>query len=408
VKENFELYLKKVLQNSLVKPAEEMMEDCLRICIELAGAQGGSILAEEGPFLKFIFSNVASLIGVNVPWDSIAGTTARESFVIYTYAPTDKRHFDGVDDAIKHQTRYLLSIPIPSIHQAAEARSRVKSAGVLQLLFDENLFPDKDVARGAVEFSLDDVKTQAHYEDTLQDVFWILPNISFGMEVMRLRQTSYQVIHELKNKLIACQSWMNCLKEDIGEQSPELLQDETIKEDLELATSAAKEGSKLAVNYLQLTKIYTPQVEETSLNEVVRKTAADVRVFAESLDSWPVQVVTQLDPAVPLKSLDPEQLRMAFFNLCKNAVEALTEFKSPNATVTICSKEEARRTRIDFADNGPGMPEEIASNLFTAFKTKKQGGTGLGLTICKKIIDIHGGSIRCETGPSGTRFIVEI
>ena len=46
MKENFEVYLKQVLQNSLVKPAEEMMEDCLRICIELAGAQGGSILAE--------------------------------------------------------------------------------------------------------------------------------------------------------------------------------------------------------------------------------------------------------------------------------------------------------------------------------------------------------------------------
>ena len=148
MKENFEVYLKQVLQNSLVKPAEEMMEDCLRICIDLAGAQGGSILAEEGPFLKFVFSNVASLIGLNVPWDSIAGNTARHSTVIYTYAPTDKRHFDGIDGTIKHQTRYLLSIPIPSIHQAAEARSQVKSAGVLQLLFDDNLFPERRPGRG--------------------------------------------------------------------------------------------------------------------------------------------------------------------------------------------------------------------------------------------------------------------
>lgn len=408
MKENFEVYLKQVLQNSLVKPAEEMMEDCLRICIELAGAQGGSILAEEGPFLKFIFSNVASLIGLNVPWDSIAGNTARHSTVIYTYAPTDKRHFDGIDGAIKHQTRYLLSIPIPSIHQAAEARSQVKSAGVLQLLFDENLFPERDVTRGAVEFSLDDVKAQAHYEDTLQDVFWILPNISFGMEVMRLRQTSYQVIHELKNKLIAAQSWMNCLKEDVQTANPALLEDDAIKEDFDLAESAAREGSKLAVNYLQLTKIYTPQVEDVNLNDVLRKTAADVRVFAGDHSTWPVEVRPELDDAVTIKRLDPEQLRMAFFNLCKNAVEALAEFKTQNALLRIVSREDGRRTRIDIIDNGPGMPEEIASNLFTAFKTKKQGGTGLGLTICKKIIDIHGGNIRCETGPGGTRFIVEI
>ncbi|MBN2449094.1 MAG: HAMP domain-containing histidine kinase [Lentisphaeria bacterium] len=406
--ENFEVYLKQVLQNSLVKPPEEMMEDCLKICITLASASGGSILAEEGPFLKFIFSNVPSLIGMNVPWDSIAGNTARESIVIFTYAPADKRHYDAIDDTIKHQTRYLLSIPIPSIHQAAEARERVKSAGVLQLLFNENIFPGFDVNTGAVEFSLQDVKEQERYKDTLQDVFWILPNISFGMEVMRLRQTSYQVIHELKNKLIATQSWLNCLKEDIEDLSKEAFEDETVKEDFELAESAAREGSKLAVNYLQLTKIYTPQVEDTDLNEVLRRTAADMRVFAADFSEHPIEIKLDLDDKVPLKRLDPDQLRMAFFNLCKNAVEALAEFRTENACLTIASREQPRSTRIDIADNGPGMPEEIASNLFTAFKTKKQGGTGLGLTICKKIIDIHGGNIRCETGAKGTRFLVEI
>lgn len=408
MKDNFEVYLKQVLQNSLVKPPEEMMEDCLKICIDLASASGGSILAEEGPFLKFVFSNVPSLIGMNVPWDSIAGNTARESVVIFTYAPTDKRHFGGIDGTIKHQTRYLLSIPIPSIHQAAEARERVKSAGVLQLLFNENIFPDKDVTGGAVEFSLQDVREQERYKETLQDVFWILPNISFGMEVMRLRQTSYQVIHELKNKLIGTQSWLNCLKEDIEDLSPEVFEDETVKEDFDLAVGSAREGSKLAVNYLQLTKIYTPQVEETDLNEVLRRTAAEARVFAADFTDHPIEVVTEPDPKVPIKRLDPDQLRMAFFNLCKNAVEALAEFKVENARLTLSSREQARSTRIDIMDNGPGMPEEIANNLFTAFKTKKQGGTGLGLTICKKIIDIHGGSIRCETGKGGTRFIVEI
>jgi len=408
VKKNFEVYLRQVLQNSLVKPAEEMMADCLRICIELAGAQGGSILAEEGPYLKFLFSNVEALIGRTVPWDSIAGNTANRSRVIYTYAPTDKRHFDGIDGEIKHQTRYLLSIPIPSIHQAAEAREHVKSAGVLQLLFDEDLFPERHVAEGAVEFSLDDVKAEDHYEDTLQDVFWILPNISFGMEVMRLRQTSYQVIHELKNKLIAAQSWLNCLQEDLEEAHPGAMEQDPLKEDFDLAQGAAREGSKLAVNYLQLTKIYTPQLEEADLNAVLRRTAADVRVFAGDHSPWPIAVDLDLDEAVPIRRLDPEQLRMALFNLCKNAIEALAEFKTPEARLLLVSREGGGCTRIEIVDNGPGMPEDIAANLFTAFKTKKQGGTGLGLTICKKIIDIHGGSIRCETGAAGTRFIVEM
>ena len=52
--------------------------------------------------------------------------------------------------------------------------------------------------------------------------------------------------------------------------------------------------------------------------------------------------------------------------------------------------------------------KEIADNLFVPFKTKKEGGTGLGLTITKKIIDVHGGTIRCETGSTGTRFTLTL
>jgi two-component system nitrogen regulation sensor histidine kinase GlnL len=50
------------------------------------------------------------------------------------------------------------------------------------------------------------------------------------------------------------------------------------------------------------------------------------------------------------------------------------------------------------------MPEEIANNLFIPFKTKKEGGTGLGLTIAKKIIDLHSGRIQCNTSSNGTEF----
>ncbi len=408
MKDDFEVYLKQVLQSSLIKPPEDMMQDCLDICINLAGAGGGSILAEEGPFLKFLFSNVPSLIGMNVPWDSIAGTAARKGLVIYTYAPTDKRHFDRIDGTISHETRYLLSIPIPSVHQAAEARDRIKSAGVLQLLFEENLFPQLDVSREAKEFSLEDVKEEDPYEESLKHVFWILPNISFGMEVMRLRQTSYQVIHELKNKLIAARSWLNCLKEDVEEMDKTIFESEDIQEDFELAESAAREGSKLAVGYLQLTKIYTPELEEADMNDVLRKTAADIRAFASDLGGVPVKVSLDRGENIGTRSMDPEQMRMALFNLSKNAVEALVEFETENAEIRMTSAIVDDRLRIVIEDNGPGMPEEIASNLFKAFATKKEGGTGLGLTICKKIIDIHGGNIRCETGGDGTRFTIDL
>ena len=108
-------HLRDIIQRSLGSTPEQMLETSLNACIQLAGAQGGSILAEEGPHLRFLFSDGTDLIGMAVPFNSIAGAAARNSLVVYTYAPSDDRHFAGVDDRLKRQTRYLLSVPIPSV-----------------------------------------------------------------------------------------------------------------------------------------------------------------------------------------------------------------------------------------------------------------------------------------------------
>jgi len=101
-------------------------------------------------------------------------------------------------------------------------------------------------------------------------------------------------------------------------------------------------------------------------------------------------------------------LKMALFNLCKNAVEALASNETRQAKLNLSIVASEGAATIVIADNGPGMPREIADQLFVPFKTKKEGGTGLGLAITKKIIDVHGGSITCETGEDGTRFVVRI
>src|SRR5512137_2186250 len=113
-----EKHLRRIVEMSLGSTPEEMLKASLETCIQLTGATGGSILGEEGLRLQFLFSDVAELIGVRVPFDSIAGVTVNENKIIYTYAPADKRHFNGVDTQIQHRTKYLLSIPIRSIHRA--------------------------------------------------------------------------------------------------------------------------------------------------------------------------------------------------------------------------------------------------------------------------------------------------
>ena len=404
-----EEHLQRIVQISLGTSPENMLKTSLDICVELAGGKTGSILGEEGPALQFLFSDAEQLIGMRVPFDSIAGVTVNQNMVVYTYAPKDKRHFDGVDKEItKKQTNYLLSIPIPSIHASSSNDRPAKNAGALQILFDENVFPELDVDSGAKEFNLADFKSSEMFSEKLRNVFFLLPMVAFGMEVMRLRQTSYQVIHELKNKMISSLSWMNYLKEDIAGINPEILDNADIKEDFNLAESAVHEGAELAKNYLQFTKIYTPDFADCNLNDILKETASSVKALAADFKLDDFSVNLQLDDRIPHRQLDAGKLKMAFFNLCKNAVEALSEFKTENPNLTIVSKLKNDEFFISIADNGPGMPIEIAENLFIPFKTRKEGGTGLGLTIAKKIIDLHVGNIKCITGKDGTLFEIII
>jgi signal transduction histidine kinase len=401
-------HLRRIVELSLGSTPEELLKVSLETCIELSGATGGSILGEEGVHLQFLFSDVPELIGVHVPFDSIAGVTVHESKVVYTYAPADKRHFDGVDAKIRHETKYLLSIPIRSIHRATGSDQAAKNAGALQLLFEKNVFPEINVEQGAQEFPLTAFEDNKAFMDRLNGISWVLPIVAFGMEVMRLRQTSYQAIHELKNKLIAGQSWLNYLKEDIRRKDGNILDDESIKQDLELTETAMKEGANLAKTYLQFTKIYSPNFAPVDINHVLSETAASVKALAAQMGSQDFRVTQDLALDIGARSLDEAQLKMAFFNLCKNGVEALIERKTANPEIHISSRLQNGRLTIIVSDNGPGMPPEIAGNLFVAFKTKKEGGTGLGLTITKKIVDVHGGTIECATGKNGTMFTIVI
>lgn len=407
---NLETSLRRVVQASLHHAPEQMMEECLGILIATSGATGGSILGEEGEGFVFLYSDVPDLIGVHVPWESIAGNTVSRNRLIYTYAPADKRHFDGIDEKLAKSTRYLLSVPIPSVRNARlEAGAAARACGAVQLLFEENIFPEFDVDHAAVEFELDEIRDHDIYEERLADVFLVLANIAMGMEIMTLRSTSYEVIHELKNKLIGIRSWANALREDLEDLAPEVFEEEDIAEDVRLIYEPAEAGSKLAVDYLQFTKIYNCTFAETSLNELLADVARDLGAFAgEHGDGESVAVVTDLDPALPCRQLDADKLRMAFFNLGKNAIEALIECGTEAAALTLRTRTAAERIQVTIADNGPGMPPEIARNLFKAFATKKSGGTGLGLTIVKKIIDVHGGIIRCDTSPDGTSFTIEL
>jgi two-component system NtrC family sensor kinase len=125
-----------------------------------------------------------------------------------------------------------------------------------------------------------------------------------------------------------------------------------------------------------------------------------------------VEVTLDLPANLPVLWADPHQLHQVFVNLITNAQHAMAHAPRPRR-LTITARHDPVRAAltIEVADTGPGIPPEVRSRIFEPFFTTKPPGqgTGLGLSLCRGIIEGHGGTIAVEAAPGhGTVFRIEL
>ena len=141
------------------------------------------------------------------------------------------------------------------------------------------------------------------------------------------------------------------------------------------------------------------QRRPVDLNQVVR----DVLALARSdLITRNVSVTTQLDSQAPLVVADPVQLQQVLLNLIVNACEAMSGIAPSQRRLTIATRtvDEGRALECSVADRGCGLPPGDAERIFQPFVTTKKQGLGLGLAICRSIIEGHGGRLWAEGNPA--------
>lgn len=123
-----------------------------------------------------------------------------------------------------------------------------------------------------------------------------------------------------------------------------------------------------------------------------------------------VEIIRHYDLMLPPISMDEEQMDEVFINIIENALDVM-----PNGGKLLIATDldlEGKRAVIKFSNNGKGIPPKYRYRIFEPFFTTKKEGTGLGLTICQRIINYHGGGISYESKISGkqkgTTFIVTL
>ena len=138
------------------------------------------------------------------------------------------------------------------------------------------------------------------------------------------------------------------------------------------------------------------QRELVDVNELIREMIVLLR---SETNLYSISIGTELAEDLPKVMADRVQLQQVFMNLMLNGIDAMKEMNG-GSELTIKSKVDDGQLLISVSDTGVGLPPEQAEQIFKAFFTTKDKGTGMGLPISRSIIESHGGRL-WATGASG-------
>ena len=223
-----------------------------------------------------------------------------------------------------------------------------------------------------------------------------------------LGQVVAGVAHELNNPLASVLGYAELLsrREDLPASA---------RASLETIVGEAERARRVVKNLLAFAREHAPERATASLNEVVARTLAlrenEMRVSG-------IETVRDLAADLPSTLADAHLLQQAFLNLVLNAEQAMRDARGRGRlTVRTRFRREGGSLRpgptlrVEFEDDGPGIPEASLRKVFEPFFTTKDvgKGTGLGLSLTHSIVEQHGGAVWVENVPgAGARFIIEL
>jgi len=212
------------------------------------------------------------------------------------------------------------------------------------------------------------------------------------------REVARQVAHEIKNPLTPIQLALYRVRQRLNES---VVSQTAVQESLQSIEEEVASLRRLAEEFSSFARLPKAELQPGNLNEVVQLTA---RLFQGAGNN--IQIKTELAPEIPPRPFDREQIKRLLNNLIKNALEASL---TPAGTITISTRRAGDKVCLTIADQGPGLSPEVLARIFEPNFSTKRGGSGLGLTLVKRIVEEHGGEITVESAVGkGTTFTIII
>lgn len=221
--------------------------------------------------------------------------------------------------------------------------------------------------------------------------------LSYSAKLAALGKLTSGVAHEVKNPLNAMTIHLELLKERLGASR------ESVQEHLEVIGNEIKRLDRAVQGFLKFVRPQELALTSVDLNGLLRGLEA---LLCPEWQSAGVQFVADLDPELHSIRADEELLRQAFLNILLNACQAMPKGGTVRVTTAL---EQGEYIRVTISDEGTGIPTEDLDKIYSLYYTTKAGGSGIGLSLAYRIVQLHDGSIDCssEVG-KGTTFFVRL
>ena len=240
-------------------------------------------------------------------------------------------------------------------------------------------------------------------------------------EVDAWRNLTRVLRHEIMNSVTPIVSLVETAQEIVKHDLPKNPATDDLTEALEVVAVRSRGLVKFVEAYRSFSAIPQPRIEDISAKVLLDRV---VQLAVSENKDQNIRIESFVQPETLRLQADAGQLEMVLLNLVKNAREALgasvdqstnhqsqiTANQSPitNRIILRAGADTKGKPFIEVEDNGPGIPTELLEEIFIPFFTTKPTGSGVGLSISKQIMQLHGGDIRVSTAiGGGARFVLE-
>lgn len=257
-----------------------------------------------------------------------------------------------------------------------------------ELLVDTNVLRDENFHIVGAYIIFKDVTNLRSLEEQVQrsDRLAMIGQIAAG------------TAHEIRNPLTSIKGFLQVLRKTLQEQGMERECGYT-----DVMLTEMNRINELVNEFLLLGKPKNVTYDAVDITQVLREILPIINNEAILHG-----VIVQYEAAFELPQViaDRELLKQVFLNICKNGIEAMGD--GGHLTLVERIDKDERKVNIEIHDTGPGIPTFVIDKIFDPFFTTKEEGTGLGLSVCQRIIHDIGGHIRVSSKGFGTTFTVSI